>query len=498
MNTNIKDFLNEHVVSDYKTGSSSEDLQSVSFKIDNAEYYMLPFYRNEERSYPAGYHVFLKTVNVDEFQQLFSYYSYYEHMTNNVSDRYTKAYYIFYKEVKDNFFNAKPQEYIPYCIYRMISECFLQDVTLPYWTFFEQIYSDIFNREHTVEDIRKCIDDYVKALKASHPWMRLGNDEWILFRLIVEHFLRWANVTQNKQYIVNMSGLLDFIQTRTVNDFRSMIRSYPDMSQDNLNGRWFDNAIHNLRMETSLWVCDNKSEGIGINDSVLIDKQRQLELFAAKLGIYFNIKELLSDDKDRDLLYYSALQSIDFDGTINSKPSIEEIKAQITSSYYGKNVTFINTNGNWPIVFYVPYEERLDNQRFDAQVIYDRYDEMLGDNIKISLIPKYIRLNEERVCWITKEVLQNGFKILACERDLNPEKPYDTGWIFLGNKKDSNYVNNPDNLVMINFNAFLNICPNVEDLMDSFSENPHYQKTEQIMTDVNGNKFTRTTETIVF
>ena len=496
----VKDFCKSHVISDY----IAEQSQTISFKIDGAAYCMSPFYEGSgmATNFPAGFRVFVKPVGEDEYQELFRYYDY---INNYITDRYSRANYSIYHEVKEKYPDVKPNEYTPYIIYRMVTECFLQNVTLPYWSFLKQIYSEVSKKESSVDEIRECVHIYTEALKSSHSWMSLSNDEWVLFKLIVEHFIRFATEKQNVQYLENMSALLDFIQTRTANDFRDMIKSYPDMPQDNLDKTWFNNAVHGLKMETALWIRNNKDNNIIIDDSVLIDRQRLLELFASKLGIHLHATRLIGYDEDQELLHYVASQDKGFNGQTNIKPTIDETRSQISASFYGKDVDFVNTDSTDKNVirFVTPYKEEGYPYRFNAHVVYGRYngigkDDIIRDRVTISLVPKYLELNEERVCWITKEVLQNGFNIVTCNRDLNPEMPYDSGWMFFGKNQSDEYVNNPGNVIMVDLYAFLELCPDAERLMEDFNNESHYQVKEAILSNKSGRENVHTEEIMTF
>lgn len=106
------------------------------------------------------------------------------------------------------------------------------------------------------------------------------------------------------------------------------------------------------------------------------------------------------------------------------------------------------------------------------------------------------RLNEKRICFVTKEVLRNGFDVKTCNRDFDPEKPYDSGWMFFGNTRYNDYINNPDNIEMVDLKSFLEICPKAVSLMEEFNEQTKYEKHEALITDEDGNQTEYTHEEI--
>lgn len=274
-----------------------------------------------------------------------------------------------------------------------------------------------------------------------------------------------------------MHDLIAYIQNCKTNDFIEMVHSYPDMQlspkdwpkQDLCEAAWFDDVVFNLKIETASWINNQNQQDIKLDNAVLRYRQSMLELFAERLGINIQGHNMRLYEQQTNLTHYEAGKRADKSSDANGHtPSLEEIKSQITSSYYGNpdiqfDVAYHNEN-EWSFSFTVPYkaEEYWVGQKYDAKVTYSRSpgygNDGIYDDVNIELIPKYIPLDEERICGVTREVLENGFQIKAIAKASSDDKtlPYDSLWTFMGDRQDKDYVDS--NLIGVNLEAFKKLC----------------------------------------
>lgn len=74
-------------------------------------------------------------------------------------------------------------------------------------------------------------------------------------------------------------------------------------------------------------------------------------------------------------------------------------------------------------------------------------------------MPEYITLDRERICFITHEILDNGFHIHAGIKKAaedGSESVYDSLWTFMGSRQDQEYLDN--NVMVVNFNTLKQLC----------------------------------------
>ncbi|MBQ9302518.1 DUF2185 domain-containing protein [Butyrivibrio sp.] len=108
------------------------------------------------------------------------------------------------------------------------------------------------------------------------------------------------------------------------------------------------------------------------------------------------------------------------------------------------------------------------------------------------------KLNEKRVCWITRQVLETGGKIVVCNKDPNPEKPYDSGWMFFGENQSETYINNPENIIMVDFKTLFELFPDAGCAIAEYNSQPHHFKTVETKIDEDGDEYVHTEETWSF
>lgn len=480
-NVDLEKFFKNHTVTEYEVDES----KCTHFKIDGAEYILSPRYTIDE-VYPSGACVMLRPAGDTEARELFSY-SFWAEANN----RYSSMYEWLVRQTTHHYPEAAANEYIPYVIYRMVTSLFLKDTSLAYWNFLHAIdlfangIGSLVSQFRPIYEIRKGIHTSTERLKEKHPWIHLTSNEQILFESIVEHFIRHANTKQEdgtyvREPIRDMHDLITFIQNCKTDDLIEMVHSYPDMQlspkdwpkHDLCEATWFDDVVFGLKRETASWIRNQNKQDIKLDNAVLRYRQSMLELFTERLGINIQGHNMRLHEKQTNLTHYEAGKRADGSGDKNGHtPSLEEIKSRITSSYassyYGNpdipfDVVYHNEN-EWSFSFTVPYkeEEYWVGQKYDAKVTYSRssgYDNGIYDDVTVELIPKYIPLDEERICSVTHEVFENGFQIKAITKESSNEKtlPYDSLWTFMGDRQDQEYLDN--HVIVVNFNTLKQLC----------------------------------------
>ena len=88
----------------------------------------------------------------------------------------------------------------------------------------------------------------------------------------------------------------------------------------------------------------------------------------------------------------------------------------------------------------------------------------------IDLIAKWRNMSDEKTvefignaggCIVTKNLYEGKGKLKWLLREESADLNVDTGWRFFSDIDDSDYINNPDNLVTCDFNTVANIEPAV-------------------------------------
>ena len=296
--------------------------------------------------------------------------------------------------------------------------------------------------------------------------MRLNGNTQRLFECVAEHFIRsqftrHANETDSNADMQDMSNLIRFIQQNQTDEFARMIKSYPDMPmQDICEKPLFEHIVHSLKLETTAWIRND--DGIPIDSASIRERWLSMEIFAAQLGINFDPPITLYMEPAM-LTHYYAAQYIHAKGA----PDINKVKKQISSSYLGKQISDMKFQENiygpndWSLCFTLPYKEQRRVKWYQATVTYTRNsdDDEIQDRVDIRLMPDYITLDRERICFITQEILDNGFHIhggIKKAAEDGSESVYDSLWTFMGSRQDQEYLDN--NVMVVNFNTLRQLC----------------------------------------
>lgn len=452
-NAELELFFAEHTVKDYHHDESG----NITFNIDGAQYRLSPVFGGAG-AHPDGKRVSIIPASEMRANDIFIYYP--DEKYHRESIIWNKL----YKAVHDKDPDIAENEYIPYIIYQMVTEYILTNVTTPYWTFLSEIQNAMQENgiqpdgSLSIPHLRKTIHSYTEAMKLSRLWMHLSGNTQRLFECVVEHFIRHA---KQEDCMQDMSSLIRFIQQNQTDEFARMIKSYPNMPmQDICEKPLFEHIVHSLKLETTSWIRND--DGIPIDSAIIRERWLSMEIFAAQLGINFDPPISLYMEPAM-LTHYYAGQYINAKGA----PDINKVKKQISSSYIGKQIRDMKFQENiygpndWSLCFTLPYKEQRRFTWYQATVTYKRSsdDDEIQDRVDIRLMPEYITLDRERICFITQEILDNGFHIHAGIKkaaENGPEAVYDSLWTFMGSRQDQEYLDN--NVIVVNFNTLRQLC----------------------------------------
>lgn len=480
----IENFLKIHTITDYYTGGNKQDYQSINFKIDNASYTLSPFYEGSGivANFPAGFHLLVKPVGADEYSEICCFHTY---INDYIIDTYSKIYSQYSETKKENPNHAHPYEIFPYLVWKMITH--LLSPRIPFYRFMDGIhmYSEgiggIVTVKKSDEDIRAYIHNKTECLKSDYPWTSLYGNEQKLFEYVIEHLIRCSHKEHTLKYTKGMSSLIDFIQSNSVGQLREMIDSCPNIKNDiiytpnknfTLSSPFFDRTVFNLKRETATWVNPEYTEKLGINIDNGVRIARDYEMLChikdCGLSLGWHVPYDMGNGLNRGFNTMHIEKDVGYNGMTGVKPTKDEIIATINGHPVLEDATEhfkISVNQTFRY-----------SKRYQANIIYRRYegigkDDIMRDRISLKLMPSYQYLDDERVCWITEELLRNGFNIKTCNRDMSPQTPYDSGWQFFGINQDDAYINNPKNIRQISLDGLLKLCPHITHMMQEFEEN---------------------------
>lgn len=300
------------------------------------------------------------------------------------------------------------------------------DLESPIKPAYNQFLLDLYNQVLDGEkikpysDTKQIIRDEVDCLKKTHSWIDLGGCQ-ALFESIIYHFLAYSVAKKDTRFIQDMNELVRFIQSRTVYDFLTMIKSYkvlvndPDIHNDEVD--ILKSEVFLLKEETAGWINpkDFEKNKIGIDICVLVYRYDKFISFLRECDVQSCLKVNLNnlyniiDATTSPFNCFEITTDTGIRGDMKKiKPSQQDIFKIIKHSPRGKvgNTSVVQNeidpetlevlNDNWTVVLECSY-----NKKYNVVFSYSRQEgegknDLIHDIIKVVLKPTYTYLNEEK------------------------------------------------------------------------------------------------------